>query len=124
MSKPQTIDTEVTQPRKRTLEERLRAVNAQVALRKDENLQDLILYRNATKIPQVIVTDLGHSITLQPRGYTDRSLNHAARDSNKPLVPFLGGTVIMTRQRGLELEARGILEVVQIVDKADPAEVE
>lgn len=107
--------------KRRSLEDRLRNVAAQSSLKEGDHLEDLVLYRNATKVPQVLTNLQNKQVTLLPQGiYTDKSVREYERNPDATLEKFQGGTVILTRQVGIPLVASGILEELEVVDKADP----
>jgi hypothetical protein len=116
------VSTTVAPPQKRrTLEDRLRNVTAQSSLKPGDHLEDLVLYRNATKIPQSLTNLQGKQVTLLARGiYTDKSVREYDRNPDATLEKFEGGTIILTRATGIPLVAAGIVEELEVVDKADP----
>lgn len=105
-----------------TLAERLSRVKARAALAPGENVMDICLYRNRTDTPQVIYDDEGVKHKLPARGYTGKSIEQLERRQidAKDLVTFAGGTIILTRRRGTPLVTANILELIDVVDYAQP----
>lgn len=112
---------------RRTLQERLGQVRAGGQLKEGEHMMDLVRYRNKTFLDQVVTTDDDRRVKLLGKGITDKSAVMADKsgDPDKAeLVVFEGGTVVLTRKRGLELIAASIVEEVCVVDHANPDDYE
>lgn len=121
------VKTPGTAPRpkkRKTVEERMRIVQGKTSLKRGEHLEDLVLYRNATYTTQKIQNDLGEWVTLLPKQYTEKSVAMKERNRDYKLEPFEGGTMILSRKRGIPLITSGVLEEIEVVEKAEPDDFE
>lgn len=117
--------------KKRSVEDRLSTLQGRSSLGKDEHLEDLVLYVNCSDTIQVIEDDARARHQLLPAGYTDRAITlvengviTSREEFNQKENKFLGGTIILTRKRGLKLVAVNILKELTVLDRANPADYE
>ena len=114
----------------RSLEQRLGRLRGGLSLKEGEHLLDICLYRNKTKVRQVVTDDMNERHILLPSAFTAKTIKDDIRagawmnDANgKPqyvgsgiaLSKFGGGTVVLTRKRAIPLMAKNVLEFVGIV---------
>lgn len=109
-----------------SLRDRMSKARVEQQLLPGESLDDICLFRNRTEVPQVVTDDLGKKHTLPQAGLTGRSWAEVDKKKIKPSegVKFAGGTVLMSRGRGLPLVASNILELIDVVDRAADYEAE
>lgn len=113
--------------KRRTLQERLGHVRAGGQLSKGEHMMDLVRIRNATNLDQVVTTDDNRRVKLLGKGITDKSAVMADKSGDPDhaeLVEFKGGTCVLSRKLALPLLANGVIEIIELVDEADPDDYE
>lgn len=113
--------------KRRTLQERLGHVRAGGQLSKGEHMMDLVRIRNHTSLDQVVTTDDNRRVKLLAKGITDKSAVMADKSGDPDhaeLVEFKGGTCVLSRKLAIPLVATGVIEIIELVDEADPDDYE